>query len=228
MSRLRAQLFVGLSLFLVIVFWESSLVYPVKIFVVFLHETSHALVALLSGGKVLNLEFDMLEGGSTFTEGGNRFLVLNAGYVGSMIWGGLILIIASRTNLDRALTVIIGFVLCVVTFLYVKNSFAEIFGYIAGLVAMIAGLTTGSIFCEALLIHIGVTSCCYALFDIISDLFRFSPAKASDAALLAALTGVPTIVWGTIWLLVTFWGTLFYLRIALFGYFPVAEVVVVE
>ena len=46
------------------------------------------------------MNFDKREGGYCKTIGGSRFVILSAGYLGSLLWGGLILIGASRTRLD--------------------------------------------------------------------------------------------------------------------------------
>jgi hypothetical protein len=55
---------------------------------------------------------------------------------------------------------------------------------------------------ELLLAAIGATSALYAVWDIASDvLFRHS--AASDASALAQLTGVPAVVWGLLWVLVS-------------------------
>jgi hypothetical protein len=53
-----------------------------------------------------------------------------------------------------------------------------------------------------LLAAIGATSALYAVWDIASDvLVRYAPG--SDAAALAQLTGIPAIVWGVLWIIVS-------------------------
>ncbi len=46
---------------------------------------------------------------------------------------------------------------------------------------------------------LGLTSCLYALLDIKSDVLD-RPYLESDAHMLAELTGVPTVVWGVLWI----------------------------
>ena len=49
---------------------------------------------------------------------------------------------------------------------------------------------------------IGLANCCYAWIDIVRDVF-YANDDLSDASLLAELTGLPTIFWGSFWLLVS-------------------------
>jgi hypothetical protein len=59
-----------------------------------------------------------------------------------------------------------------------------------------------------LLLGLGLTSTLYAILDIKSDIIS-RPELRSDAAMLAEMTGIPTIFWGFLWialaLLVSAW-----------------------
>jgi hypothetical protein len=46
---------------------------------------------------------------------------------------------------------------------------------------------------------LGLTSCLYAVLDIKSDILD-RPELRSDARMLAEMTGVPTVVWGGLWI----------------------------
>ena len=74
--------------------WPTVWIYPFKIFVVFLHELSHAVAGLATGGTVQRITLDPAEGGATYVNGGNAFVMLSAGYLGSLLWGLAILLIA--------------------------------------------------------------------------------------------------------------------------------------
>ena len=78
-------------------FWEWKAFTPLRILVVFFHEASHALVAWLTGGQVTALVVNAREGGHVLAVGGNRFLTLNAGYLGSLLWGVAIFSTDSRS-----------------------------------------------------------------------------------------------------------------------------------
>ena len=59
--------------------WDTPFVYPVKLFVVLLHEISHGLATLATGGRILAIEVTPREGGLCRCPGGNAFLSLSAG-----------------------------------------------------------------------------------------------------------------------------------------------------
>jgi hypothetical protein len=191
----------GLTAWLVAVWllWWSPVIYPLKLFVVLLHETSHALMALATGGRVDRLIITADQGGICYCPGGNAFLTLSAGYLGSLLWGALILILArARKPEPRDTTTAIGALVLALTALFVRNAFGVLFGALfgAGMVAMRgAGRTVHVLALTAL----GLTSCLYALLDIKSDVLD-RPHLPSDAHMLAQLTGVPTVVWGILWI----------------------------
>ena len=56
---------------------------------------------------------------------------------------------------------------------------------------------------EVLLATIGATSALYAVWDVASDVL-FRRSNESDAAALAHLTGIPAVVWGLFWVLLSF------------------------
>ena len=71
----------------VLVFWDSFVVYPLKILVVLFHELSHGLAAIVSGGAIERIELSVEQGGVCYTRGGSSFLILNSGYLGSLACG---------------------------------------------------------------------------------------------------------------------------------------------
>ncbi len=73
-------------------------------------------------------------GGLGVTRGGNRFVTLSAGYLGSLLWGGAILLIAARTHLDRWASAVLGLGLIGISVVYVRPllSFGFLFGLAAG------------------------------------------------------------------------------------------------
>lgn len=72
----------------IIYFWDSYIVYPVKLFVVLLHEISHGVAAIATGGSIVGMEISANLGGVCHILGENPFVVMSAGYLGSMCWGG--------------------------------------------------------------------------------------------------------------------------------------------
>src|SRR6185369_16138890 len=180
-------------------FWPSIWVYPLKIFVVFLHELSHALAGIATGGTVQRIVLDPYEGGATYVNGGNAFILLSAGYLGSLLWGlGLLLVARTRPKFGRHVAFGLSIVFLAVTALFVRNPFGFVFGLFFGLALLLASrkLPDGGII--ILLTTLGLTSALYAVLDIRDDILS-RPDAASDAHMLSQLTGVPTLAWGFFW-----------------------------
>ncbi len=183
------------------VLWDTPVVYPLKILVVFFHELSHGLMAILTGGEVVEIQVVAQQGGHCITRGGSRVLTLSAGYLGSLVWGGVILSLAARTRWDRTIAVVLGALLLGVTAVFVRPfaSFGFGFGVASSLALLLCGLKLSERVCDLVLRLIGLTSCLYAVLDIKSDILD-RPGLRSDAAMLSEVTGMPTTFWGVLWI----------------------------
>jgi hypothetical protein len=182
-----------------VVLFDSPFVYPFRLFVVFLHEVSHGVAAILTGGRIVSIGLGADEGGVCVTRGGWPFLILNAGYLGSLLWGAAFLALgANRRNAPPVLGAIGVFTL-VATALYVRTPFGLVYAALAGLVLVVVAAKLPVAASEALLAAIGAMSALYAVADVASDVLRRHSSQ-SDAAALARLTGVPAVVWGVLWI----------------------------
>jgi hypothetical protein len=189
--------------------WDTAIIYPVKLFVVLLHEVSHAVAAVATGGTVERILLNANQGGATYTLGGNAFLTLSAGYLGSLLWGALFIILAfNRWLRPRWILGGVGASVLLLTLFLVRGLFGMGFGilFAAALLAGAKYLSQGVN--RALLLGLGLTSSLYAILDIKSDVLD-RPQLPSDAAMLAEMTGIPTAAWGFLWigiaLLVSAW-----------------------
>ncbi len=206
--RLWLPLLLGLA---ALVLWNTFVAYPFRVFVVFLHEISHGLAAVLTGGRIVSIGLSVNEGGVCVTQGGSRFLTLSAGYLGSLLWGALFLLLAARRRQAPGVVALIGLFTLVVTLLYVRTWFGFVYGLLAATAFILVASKLKAEASEVLLAAIGVMSCLYAVWDIASDvLLRSIPS--SDASALAGLTGIPAIVWGVLWIATSFWVIFMVLR----------------
>jgi len=195
--RTRLLILIGLLL-ASIFFWDSIVLYPVKLFVVLLHELSHAAAALLTGGSVVEIQIDSRIGGLALTQGGWSWVIVSAGYTGSMLLGGAILLASLR---DRAVPVVAfatGVVVLLVTILFVRNPFGFAFGLLFGAALLAAARWLPTHWLALLVQYLGATSCLYALVDVKEDLLTLQD-RVTDASILAGMTGIPAIVWGVLW-----------------------------
>lgn len=181
-------------------FWDSSFIYPVKIFVVFLHEVSHGIAAVLTGGFIQKIVLEPAQGGACYCPGGSAFLTLTAGYLGSLLWGCLLVIVGLKLGRwSRSTAGVIGVATALLTVFYVRGSFGLGFGLLFALFMLGSARFLPIAVNRALIVMLGLTSCMYALLDIKSDVLD-RPELQSDARMLAELTGVPTVAWGVVWI----------------------------
>lgn len=202
MTRRRLEFLAGFAAYFVALWllWSTPVVYPLKLFVVLLHESSHGLTAILTGGEIRAITITADEGGLCRCPGGSPFLTLSAGYLGSLGWGAIILWGAVRGGRwTRLATAAVGAAVTLLVALFVRNLFGLLFGLAFGAGLLVAGWRLSVRTDRILLTVLGLTSCLYAILDIKSDVLD-RPYLDSDAALLAELTGVPTLVWGVAWI----------------------------
>jgi len=201
-SKRRALFLGGFVLYfgLLWTLWDTAIIYPLKIFVVLLHEVSHAVAAMATGGTVERILLDVNQGGVTYTRGGSAFLTLSAGYLGSLLWGALFIVLAfSRWLKPRWIMSGVGAAVLLLTLFMVRGFFGFGFGIVFAM-ALLAGakyLSQGVN--RGFLIGLGLTSALYAILDIKSDVLD-RPQLPSDAAMLAEMTGIPTAAWGFLWI----------------------------
>jgi len=194
--------FLLISIAVVIILWTTPVLYPLKLLVVFFHESSHALATILSGGDVAQLVLLKEQGGYVMSRGGSRFLVLNSGYLGSLLWGVIIYLLSVHTRLDKAALMILGIVIALITLGFAGSLFTIAFGIIAGITLVLVARYLSQDISDFILRLIGLTSMLYVPLDIFSDTISRSQLD-SDARMLAIEYGGTTIMWGVVWLLIS-------------------------
>ena len=182
--------------------WSTPVMVPLKIVVVLLHELSHGLAAVLTGGSIEQITISPEQGGQALTRGGSRFVTLTAGYLGSLLLGMALLFAALRSVADRAVVAGLGVGLLVVSALYLRDLFALLFciGLAAVLLAIARWLDHRAN--DLVLRVIGLTSMIYVPFDIFSDTIARSNLQ-SDAWMMADEFGGATVLWGGLWLVLS-------------------------
>lgn len=194
------QLFVLIAL--VFALWSTPLILPLKILVVFLHELAHGLAAVLTGGQIEGMDISAQQGGHAITRGGNGFIILSAGYVGSLLLGVGFLLVALRTHADRVMMGLFGVILLLVAGLYMREAFALLFCAATGLVMLACARWLGRDANDMALRVIGLSSLIYVPYDIFDDTIARSGLR-SDAYMLAQEYGGTAMLWGGLWLVLS-------------------------
>lgn len=187
---------------LIVLFWQTPVVIPLKILIVFLHELSHVVATVLTGGRVVSMSVDPMQGGMVVSQGGSRFVTLSAGYVGSLLIGVALFLVAVRTTWDRAAVAGLGLILLGAVAAYMRDWFAIAFGLVAALCLLGASRYLRREINDLILRVIGLASMIYVPLDIFSDTIARSYLR-SDARMLAEEVGGPTLFWGGLWLILS-------------------------
>lgn len=199
LSGVRSAVPLALTFVVAWWFWDSPWLFPLRVLVVLAHEVSHALATVLTGGTVVEVGLGLDEGGHTLSSGGSAFLITSAGYLGSMLWGVLLLAATRQPGPARGLSVLLGAGVVTAGLGWVRPVASLGFGFtvFAGAVLVALGIFASHRESRWLLRFVGAFSVLYAFLDIRDDVFL--SAGRSDAVILAEITGVPAIVWGVLW-----------------------------
>lgn len=197
--------------------WLGWLAYPFRLFGTFTHELSHGLAAAATGGALHRFVVNPDLSGMAWSAGGIRWIVASSGYIGSTLFGAM-LVLASRVLPARGVLVFLGVSLLLLCVLYVRNLFGIASGIALGAVLVAAGAYFRSVWAEALLLALAVQAMLEG-FGSLLDLFHLSRRGDvhTDAHTLAQLSGLPAPVWAVFWGLACAAATVLVLRFAYRG-----------
>lgn len=194
------------------------LLYPFRLFVTFLHESSHGLAAILTGGRLAQFVVNPDTSGLAYTYGGFRPFISSAGYLGGSLWGGMLLLASRRRGWEKAVLLALAAFFCGFTLLFVRN----FFGFFVGLGFAAAfgwmGWHGKNHYLSWLLTFLAVQNCFAALDDVRVLVFLANGPVATDAGNMSremTLGLVPPIVFALGMAAAALVIFLFFLRLAL-------------
>jgi hypothetical protein len=211
----------ALSIILWYLPYVQFLSYPFQLFVTFIHEGGHALAAVLTGNSVRSLSVALDTSGLTETlnspDGGffSRALISSAGYLGAIGFGALLLLLVRVRVKARAILVGSAVIIAALTAIFGflaplwNVSMPSVFTLVAGVVLTVGLLAAAKYASRPVanfLVSLLAVQCVLnALFNL-RDLFVLSvnTDARTDAANMAALTGIPSIFWAIFWIIVSF------------------------
>ena len=205
--------FLSIILIISFLFWDTYLVYPIKLFVVLIHEISHAISAILSGGKVIsfNIGFDL--SGKCETENGNNILIAASGYLGSLLFGLLIFYSTYNKRIGKWLLIIIALLILITSVSLMQNFSLILLAVLYSVLLFVSAFFLQIRIDSYILKLFGMLSCIYVLFDIKEDILSRN-STISDASILSDLINVPTIVIGLIWLIISLAGIFLIMKLS--------------
>jgi hypothetical protein len=208
----------AISIVLWFIPFAELLTYPFRIFVTFIHEGGHAIAALLTGNSVESLSIATNASGETYTtQGGtiSQMFVASAGYLASMAYGALLLVLIRKAVAARLVLIGSAALIFALTLIYgvFKPVFSGVawsgipFTLLAGtslvvslvLIAKYAGARLATFFVSFLAVQCILN----ALLDLKTVFFLsspFAPSVPTDAVNMANATGIPAIFWAATWI----------------------------
>jgi hypothetical protein len=206
--------------------FADYLVYPIRLFVTFIHEGGHALASFLTGGSVQSLTVAGDGSGVVHAVPSgwlSALLVSSAGYLGTTAFGTLLLISIRRAFSPRVvlaasagfiglITVLFGFLAPIWNIFSAQVTFGSVAFTIVSGALLTAGLLAIARFASVksanfALAFLAVQCLLNALLDLKTLFFINAPIIGShahsDAANMAAATGLPPIVWVLIWIAIS-------------------------
>lgn len=207
--RRRTLLIAVAAIVLALIAWNlpalDFAMYPLRLFVTFVHESGHGLAALITGGQFHNLSVMADGSGVATTAGGARALILPAGYLGAALFGAGLFIAANRIRRVRRVSAGLAVLLALLTLLYtpfLSTGFLVGLGFAAALAALAwkGGEDLNRLILMVLAVLVGLN----AVLDL-TTLVNYSGASLgsvrNDAAAFSAevLPLIPGALWALCW-----------------------------
>lgn len=182
--------------------WLGWLVYPFRLFGTFVHELSHGLAAVATGGDFQRFSVQPDLSGLAWSAGGIRVIVASAGYIGSAIFGGVLIALHTRWLSARTLLLGMAIVFGLLCLLFVRNLFGIATALVLTAAMLYAGLKLAEDWRDTLLKVLALQ----LILDGYNNLFAvLSMARAgdsqTDAHTMAQLTWLPASFWAVLWII---------------------------
>ncbi|MCP4523088.1 MAG: hypothetical protein GY828_02610 [Candidatus Gracilibacteria bacterium] len=197
MKKNQNILIISVIVYLVLAYsvpYGNFIVYPIQLFVTFLHEFGHAIFAMLTGGSVKALQINADGSGYAITGGGITSLVLLGGYIGSAIFGNTLLYVGYKKQSwsKNILYFIIGLLIfsAIIWFESLVSSLI-----LFALALLLYTISKQKEYASVILQFLGITTLLYIIKD-------YSVGPTSDIAKFSDIfIFIPEVVWMIIWLI---------------------------
>lgn len=188
--------------------------YPFVLFKTYVHEFWHGLAAWLTGGQFLRFEIYPDTSGMAWTAGGSAWVIASAGYLGASLTGALLVILAARGFPAALLLGGLGVGMILLGVLLASNAFGLWLAIVLG-VLLLAALRLPPAARDGVLLVLAVSLALDALNSLwVLTRLAWTGEKHTDAAAMAALTGLPAWFWAWTWILLSLALLAYALRLA--------------
>ena len=177
------------------------LLYPFWLFNTYIHELSHVIAIRMTGGWFQRFEIEPSLGGATPFFGRPNWFVASAGYVGSPLFGGFLILLTTSSIPARAVLMGLGMFFGIICLLFVGNLYGLVMGLALASLIYIAGWQLDDEGAASILLFLAVQAI-LASFHSLFILVRISHSRRrtdSDAEKMQHLTAIPALFWALFW-----------------------------
>lgn len=216
--RRRALLMAGIAIALVYALWQidalEGFVYPFRLFVTYVHEASHSLMAELTGGDIVGFTVNPDGSGFATTRGGTQALILPAGYLGAAFFGALLFYVTNTVRYTRPVSIALGAGLLAFTVLFSRPAetgepTAFLVGIVFGALLIGMGWKANQTINILVLNMLAAMTSLHAVFDLffltrstqVIMTVNGSATVRNDAAAFSEFVAplIPPAIWAIIW-----------------------------
>ncbi|MCU4174400.1 M50 family metallopeptidase [Carboxylicivirga sp. N1Y90] len=187
--------------------YGNMVLYPLTLLVTFFHETGHAFFAVITGGSVHGIQINNDGSGYALIAGGISLLVIPGGYIGSALWGNLLLFVAlHKDRYSKFVLYLITFVLIFSAIVWFSSIGTSLLLFAFAALCYWLSRLNANVQTNTLLV-IGAISLVYILMD-------FNGGPSSDLNKFTQLIPIfPSFIWALIWLAIVAYITYLNLKI---------------
>jgi len=206
--------------------YAEYIVYPIRLFVTFIHESSHALIALITGGSVQSLTISADGSGVVYSAPSGLLgavFTSSAGYLGTTAFGVLMLYLIRKNVSSHKVLFVLGAFVAAMTVVFgvifplfniftlqvpfSNQAFTVVAGGIIAAALMAAALYSNQKVANYVVAFLAVQCLLNAISDLKEVLFINAPLIGSDiktdAGNMAAATGIPGFLWVLGWIVLS-------------------------
>lgn len=200
MTKRNELLILAAYLLIILIFWDSVLIFPFKIISVVFHEIGHMISGFITGGKNISFVINPNLSGQTTIIEGNRFITAVSGYLSSLLFGFYFYELSHNIRLLKRSNYIISFFVLFLAANFSKGDFTVIASLLT-IIILIFPLFIKKDYIQKLTIKfISVSILSYVLADIVQDNL-VNNYLVSDSEVLERITGISASFWGIFWII---------------------------
>jgi hypothetical protein len=199
--------------------WAKGILFPVRTFVTAVHEIGHAVACLATGGAVHGMTIvsdGNGHGGLTFCSGGMPFIYTQAGYLGTALFGCVLIFLGRYPKAAKAVLILMGAAISLASVFFVSQTFGDFSRLLQAVGSFIwaaaigggliwSGLKLKPALANFVLLFLAVQTSLNALTDVVIvvklslGMYGFGVDTSSDAGSMAAMTFLPAAFWSLLW-----------------------------